>query len=203
MRERRKRGVAVKDLIPPAIAAIIAGIFAIVTWKLKEASDERARLAALDKKRRDDISPIYTGILALFEQAINQLGGRGSFTLRREFADADAKIKLLASPENAAQYEEACSLLWKWSRLEDEANAEHDRLKVAEQNDEAFETEADQLEITAGLQAAILLISRDRNRQTWRRRVKEASREYQKLQNKLQELGALMRTELDSSDIRT
>jgi hypothetical protein len=103
-----------KDFVP-AIAAVIAGIFAIVspfiTWKLKNASDERARLVALDKERRDDIKRLYTNIFALFEQAIRQVMHAEEFTLAREFTEANAKINLLASPEIAAQYNDACSLL--------------------------------------------------------------------------------------------
>jgi uncharacterized protein YydD (DUF2326 family) len=44
-----------------------------ITWKLKNASDERAIRTALRKERRDEIKRLYTDIVVLFEQTIKQV----------------------------------------------------------------------------------------------------------------------------------
>ena len=87
-----------------SIAATVAGIFAIVspfvTWKLKDASDERARLIAMDKERRDEIKRLYTDVFVQFEQAIRQVMQGEMFSLGQDVSESTAKIRLLATGEN-------------------------------------------------------------------------------------------------------
>ncbi len=127
-------GGVVKEFVP-AVAAIIAGIFAIVspfiTWKLKNASDERARLAALDKDQRDELKHLLTDIHVLFEQAISQVLRKEEFALGREFSEANAKIHLLAPEAIVAQYSKVAILLEEWSRLHYKATPR--QWKVGEQ----------------------------------------------------------------------
>lgn len=103
------------------IAAAIAGIFAIASafmaWKLKHSSDERSRMLALEKERRDETKELYTNVFALFEKAIRQVRSHDEFTLADEFASANAKINLLAPESVSDLYMESCSLLESWSNL--------------------------------------------------------------------------------------
>jgi len=118
----------------PAIAATIAGIFALVspfiTWKLKNASDERARLIALDKERRDEIKQLYSDIIGQFDQVIKQVFQGESFNLPREVSESTAKVHLLAPAKIAAQYFDVCSLLEAWSQLHYKATPP--KMKVGE-----------------------------------------------------------------------
>lgn len=109
-----------KEMIP-VIAAFVAGIFAVVSaviaWRLKNTSDERTRLAALDKEKREEIKRLYTDIFVLFEQALKQIWTKEAFTLGREFSETNARVRLLAPQKIADQYEIVGSLLREWSRL--------------------------------------------------------------------------------------
>jgi hypothetical protein len=59
----------------PAIAAIVAGIFAIVsaflTWRLKTATDDKVRQITEKKQRRDEITELFT---TTFEREWGQAG---------------------------------------------------------------------------------------------------------------------------------
>jgi hypothetical protein len=160
----------------PAIAATIAGIFAIVspfiTWKLKNSSDERARLIALDKERRDEIKRLYSDIIVQFELVIKQVLQGESFNLAREISDSTAKVHLLAPAKIAAQYFDVCSSLEEWSQLHYKATPP--KTKVGE------------ITVT-------LLRSPDPTA-----RYKEpANAAYEKLQDELRKLIGLMRGELE------
>ena len=124
---------AVKEFIP-ALAATIAGIFAIVspfiTWRLKNASDQRARLMAADKERRDEIKRLYTDIFVLFEQTIKQVFQGENCSWGREASEATAKIHLLAPAKTAARYFDVCSLLEEWTQLHRKASPR--QMKVGE-----------------------------------------------------------------------
>lgn len=106
----------------PAIAAIIAGVFAIVspfiTWKLKNASDERALQKSLGKERRDEIKRLYSDIYVSFEQAIRRVLNREKFTLAQETSEINAKVRLLAPEKIVRQYFVVASLLENWSKLQ-------------------------------------------------------------------------------------
>ncbi len=164
-----------KELIP-ALAATIAGIFAIVspfiTWKLKNASDESARAIAMDKERRDEIKRLYTDIFVQFEQAIRQVVHGETFTLGRDISESTAKIHLLAPAKIATQYSEVCSLLEQWSRLHHRATPR--QMKVGEETLTILQapdpTEAHKESATAA---------------------------YERLQGELRKLIDLMREELD------
>ena len=87
----------------PAIVAVIAGVFAVVSaviaWRLKNSSDEKAREVSFEKERRDEIKQLYTNVFVLFEQAMRQVSNREAFSLSREFSEATARIHLLAPEE--------------------------------------------------------------------------------------------------------
>lgn len=165
-----------KEFIP-ALAATIAGIFAIVspfiTWKLKNASDERARLSAVDKQRGDEIKRLYTDIFALFEQAIRQVLQGESFSLVREVSEANAKIHLLAPAKIAAQYSDVCSLLEEWSQLHYKASPR--QMKVGEKTVTILQSPDPAAKYKQPADAA-----------------------YEKLQEELRQLIGLMRGELES-----
>jgi hypothetical protein len=104
----------VKDYIP-AIAAIISGVFAIVSafiaWMLKNSSDERARIMALKKEKRDEIKQLYTDTYTLFDNATRQVLNKEEFTLAQAFNENNARIHLL-TPENiVTQYPGVASLI--------------------------------------------------------------------------------------------
>lgn len=162
----------------PAIAAIIAGIFAIVSafiaWRLKNSSDERARELALDNQRRDEIKQLYTGTFTLFENAIRQILNKEKPTLAQAFSENNAKIHLLAPEHIAAQYSEVASLLESWSRLH-------------------FKATPHQMQV--GEQTVTILQAPDPTA-----KYKEpANAEYQKLHNEMDKLIALMRAELNGT----
>ena len=166
-----------KDYIP-AIAAIIAGIFAIVcaiiAWKLKKSSDERARTTALDKEKRDEIKQLYTDTFTLFENAIRQVLNNEEFTLAQAFSENNARIHLLSPERVVTQYSEVASLLESWSRLHFKATPRQMRV---------------------GDQTVTILQAPDPTAQ-----YKEpANAEYQKLQDELQKLIELMRIELSGN----
>lgn len=164
----------------PAVAAIIAGIFALVspfiTWKLKSAADERARLAMVAKERRDDLKQLFTDIYVLFEQAINQVLHKQEFALAREFSEANAKIQLLASGAIAAQYSKVADLLEEWSRLHYKATPR---------------------QYTVGEHTIGVVQAPDPTKQ-YKEPAKEA---YQKLQAELARLVELMRIELEGHSL--
>jgi hypothetical protein len=144
-----------------------------ITWKLKNASDERAIRTALRKERRDEIKRLYTDIVVLFEQTIKQVLNKEEFTLVREISEANAKIQLLAPEKIAAQYFDVVSLLEEWSQLHHKATPR--QLRVGEQT-------------------VSILQSPDPTKQ-----YKEpANAAHQKLQGELRNLIQLLRVELDS-----
>jgi hypothetical protein len=110
----------VKEYIT-AIAAVIAGVFAIASailaWRLKNSGDDRARLAASGKERRDQIERLYTDIFVLFEGAIEEVRNSVPFTLAPRFSEANARVHLRASDAIVTQYVKTASLLEGWSRL--------------------------------------------------------------------------------------
>lgn len=170
-----------KEFVPAitaSIAAIIAGIFAIaspfLSWKLKNASDERARLTALDKDRRDEIKRLFTDIHVLFEQAIRQVLTKGEFALGKEFSEANAKVNLLAPQNIAAQYSSVAFLLEEWSKLY--YNATPRSLKVGEQT--------------------VSILQSPDPTQKYKKPAHEA---HQKLQQELNRLIGLMRLELEKN----
>lgn len=162
----------------PAIAAIIAGIFAIVSafiaWRLKNSSDERARQLALDNQRRDEIKQLYTGTFTLFENAIRQVLNKEEPTLAQAFSENNAKIHLLAPEHITAQYSEVASLLESWSKLHFKASPRQMRV---------------------GEHTVTILQAPDPTAE-----YKEpANAEYQKLHEEMNKLIDLMRTELNSN----
>ncbi|TCT06367.1 hypothetical protein [Paralcaligenes ureilyticus] len=114
-----------KDYVA-VVAAIIAGIFAVVSafiaWRLKNSSDDRARKVSLEKERRDEIKGLYENTFVLFEQAIRQVQHREQFTLAREFSQTNAKIHLLAPQEITDRYLKVACLLEDWSQLHAKAS---------------------------------------------------------------------------------
>lgn len=114
-----------KDYIAVA-ASVIAGVFAVVSaliaWRLKNSSDDRARNISLAKERRDEIKGLYESTFALFEQAIHQVERREPFSLAREFSQTNAKMHLLAPQEIADQYQKVSFLLEDWSHLHAKAS---------------------------------------------------------------------------------
>lgn len=104
----------------PIVASIIAGVFlllsGVLAWKLKNATDQSAARAAMQKERHAEVRRLYEGIFSLFERAIEQQQRR-SFTLFDEFTRTNAAIHLLGSEAIIERYSEACALLEKWSTL--------------------------------------------------------------------------------------
>ncbi|MGD0519914.1 MAG: hypothetical protein ABSA48_01545 [Terracidiphilus sp.] len=162
----------------PAIAAIIAGIFAIVspfiTWKLKNASDERALQTALGKERRNEIKRLYTDIYVSFEQAMKQVLNKEKFTLAQEISEINAKVRLLAPEKIVEQYYVVASSLEKWSQLHNRATPR--QLKVGEETVDIIQYPDPAREYKEPAKAA-----------------------YDKLQGELNNLIALMRVELGNS----
>lgn len=83
-----------------ALAAIIAGLFAIIspfiTWRLKNASDERARSISLSKERREELKRLFSDIFTMFEQAIGHARRNEPFLLSPEQSQINAQVRLLA-----------------------------------------------------------------------------------------------------------
>ena len=105
----------------PAVAAIIAGLFAIlspfVTWRLKDASDERARSISLRKERREELKQLFGDIFTMFEQAIGHARRSEQFVLSPEQSHINARVRLLAPEPIIAQYFKVAGLLERWSQL--------------------------------------------------------------------------------------
>lgn len=105
----------------PALAAVVAGVFAIVaaflTWKLKSSTEERERSIARAKEKRDELQNLYSEVFVLFEQAIKKVVHQEEFTLDAELSRTNAKVQLLASEPVINAYHEAGELLQEWSKL--------------------------------------------------------------------------------------
>ena len=105
----------------PAVAAIIAGLFAIIspfiTWKLKDASDERARSISLRKERREELKRLFGDIFMMFEQAIGHARRNEQFVLSSEQSQINARVRLLAPEKVIGQYFKVAALLERWSQL--------------------------------------------------------------------------------------
>jgi len=105
----------------PVVSAIIAGFFAVVcavlAWKLRNATDERARLTALQKERRDELKRLFTDIYMLFEQAIGHALRKEEFALGPELSEVNARVRLLAPETIVAQYFKVAAMLENWSQL--------------------------------------------------------------------------------------
>ncbi len=105
----------------PAIAAVIAGIFAItspfITWKLKSSSDRERERVAHSKERYEEEKLLYTNTFQLLEEAIRQVLERDKYTLAKAFSENNAKIHLIAPESVIDQYSETTSLLESWSAL--------------------------------------------------------------------------------------
>lgn len=105
----------------PAVAAIIAGLFAIispfVTWRLKNASDKRVRSTSLRKERRDELTRLFSDIYTMFEQAIGHARRNEQFVLSPEQSQINARVRLLAPEKIIAQYFKVAALLERWSQF--------------------------------------------------------------------------------------
>ncbi|MDI1484502.1 hypothetical protein [Polyangium sp. y55x31] len=99
------------------IAAIVAGFFAILTWRLKHSADENVRKSLLEKERRDELKNLYADIGALIEKSITQVLALERWTLAEEFAKANARLRLLAPQDVIDQYSLVADLMQKWSSL--------------------------------------------------------------------------------------
>lgn len=165
---------AMKEYIP-AIAAVIAGLFAVISaliaWKLKSSSDTAREKSDRKLRMHEEAKSLYTGTFQLFEEAIRQVLDRSEFTLEKQFSENNAKIHLLAPRIITEKYSEVAALLERWSRLH--AKASPRQMKIGEQ-------------------VMTILQSPDPTTQ-----YKEpANAEYEKLQVALQQLVELMRNEL-------
>ena len=164
-----------KDYIP-AIAATIAGIFAIISafiaWRLKTSSDARGQMDAQNKERRDEMKQLFTDTFTLFEQAIRQVLNREEFSLEESFSENNAKIHLLAPESVVAKYSEVGLLLEGWSRLHFKASPR--QMKVGDHTLTMFQSPDPTAEYK-----------------------EPANAEYQKLQEELQKLIKLMREKLN------
>lgn len=108
------------------VAAVISGIIAIVSaviaWRLKNSSDDRARKISLERERRNEIKGLYENTFVLFEQAIRQVQHREQFSLARELSQTNAKMRLLAPQKITDQYLNVACLLEDWSHLHAKAS---------------------------------------------------------------------------------
>ena len=159
----------------PAIAAVIAGIFAVASafmaWRLKNSSDDRRDYVGRLKEKREEEKTLYTSTFQLFEEAISEVLTRSEFTLAQKFRENNAKIHLLAPQHIIDQYAEASSCLESWSVLYAKASP-----KQIKRGDETF----------------TILKAPDPTA-----KYKElAEAEYDKFQESLQKLVASMRSEL-------
>ncbi|WP_286758485.1 hypothetical protein [Ralstonia sp. RL] len=159
-----------------AIAAVISGLFAIaaafIAWRLKNASDATLRKLALDKERHEELKALFTSTFQLFENSMREVTSREEFSLSQKFSENNAKIHLLAPERIVKQYSEAAELLEAWSSLYAKASPRR---------------------MTMGDGVVTILQAPDPAAQ-YKEPAKEA---YRNLQDKLQELVALMRTELN------
>ena len=165
----------VKEYIP-AIAAVIAGIFAIfsayIAWKFKSSSDKQREQMTRAKDKYEEEKTLYTATFQLFEKAIREVLGREKFTLAEKFSENNARIHLLAPKSVEDQYSETASLLESWSALH--AKASPQQMKMGDQTITVFQAP----DPTA--------------------KYKEpAENEYVKLQDSLHKLVELMRSELE------
>jgi hypothetical protein len=165
----------VKEYIP-VIAAVIAGIFAIVSayiaWQLKSSSDKQRELLTRAKEKYEEEKTLYTDTFQLFENAIREVLGREKFTLAEKFSENNARIHLLAPKSVEDQYSETASLLESWSALHAKASPQQTRM---------------------GDQTVTVLQAPDPTAQ-----YKEpAKKEYEELQDALHKLVELMRNELE------
>ncbi len=120
-----------KDYIA-VIAVIITGIFtlisAVIAWRLKVFSMEKAREFSLKKEKYEELKEIYTMSFSLFENAIRQVMHLDEFTLAHEFSKINAKIHLLAPENITEQYSLACSVLESWSALYIKASPKRNKI---------------------------------------------------------------------------
>lgn len=118
----------------PALVAVIAGLFAtvsaIIAWRLKSSSDEKQRIATLEKEHRDETKELYTRVFVLFEKAIRQELRLEEFTLGGDFSNTSAQIHLLATKQVGEQYSRVAALLERWSVLHRKATPQ--QMKVGE-----------------------------------------------------------------------
>lgn len=159
----------------PAIAAVIAGIFAVVSafmaWRLKNSSDDRRDQVSHAKEKHDEEKSLYTTTFQLFEGAIRQVLDGSDFSLAQAFSENNARIHLLAPQHIVDQYSESASLLGSWSGLH--AKASPRQIKRGDETITIFQAP----DPTA--------------------KYKEpAKAEYEKLQVSLQKLVELMRSQL-------
>ena len=160
----------------PAIAAIVAGIFAIVsafiTWRLKTATDEKVHHSTEKKQKRDEITQLFSDTFTLFETAMRQVLKREEFSLEEAFSKNNAKIHLLAPENIVTKYSEVGALMESWSRLRAKASPR---------------------QMTMGDQTVTILQAPDPTA-----KYKEpANAEYEKLQKELQVLISMMREEIN------
>lgn len=160
---------AMKEYIP-AIAAIIAGTFAIISafiaWKLKNSSDTARENSDRIQRKHEEAKLLYTGTFQLFEEALRQVLDRSEFTLAKQFNENNAII--------TEKYSEVADFLESWSKLHAKTNLR---------------------QIKVGDQEMTMIQSPDPTVQ-----YKETAKaEYDKLQVALQQLVELMRDELDAN----
>lgn len=157
------------------IAAIMAGISAVISaviaWKLKGISDDRRDAADLRKERHTEAKALYESTFQLFEQAIREVWNRTPFTLAKEFNQNNARIHLIAPECVVQKYSEVAGLLESWSSLQAKANPRQMKM---------------------GDETVTIVQAPDPTA-----KYKEPAKvEHEKLQTALQELVALMRSEL-------
>ena len=79
--------------------------------------EQTAKLLSIEQRHCEELKCLYTGIFSLLEQTIRQVFASQEFNLAKEWADATAKIQLLAPNRIRDQYEEVSIRLSEWSRL--------------------------------------------------------------------------------------
>jgi hypothetical protein len=110
------------EIISAAITGVSALLVAFIAWKLTNASNNKSRQIAAAKEHRDELKQLYTDVFVLFEQTMRQVWSREPFNLAQEFSEATAKIHLLAPDAIGEQYLKAAHLLEEWSTLQIKAS---------------------------------------------------------------------------------
>jgi hypothetical protein len=159
------------------ISAVVAGVFAIasalIAWTLKNSSYNQRDQLSHAKEKYEEAKSLYTTTFKLFEESIRQVLNRQQFILSQAFSENNAKIHLLAPQNVIEQYSEAASLLKSWSILY--AKASPKQIKIGDQT-------------ATIIQAPDPAV-----------KYKEpAELEYKKMQDSLQKLVDIMRSQLDN-----
>ena len=109
----------------PIIVSVIAGLFAlwsaVFAWRLKQSSEKRLRELSKEESAYKELKSLYIKIHETFEDLIKETQTYGKKELSSRFSTLTAEVRMLASEDAIAKYQQVSDLYQEWAPLYQQA----------------------------------------------------------------------------------